>query len=130
MSRFPALVQDGKLVPKVAERLAAHEGREVWVEVHKGPAAGLRSNSGNAYLWGHLYRTISEETGNDPQTIHLALKRLAVEQGVLEPQYVLLGDKLIEGEPTTRVDEDAFLRYVSWVKHYALHDLGIVIPED
>lgn len=121
--------EDGTLVALHPERLARWRGKEVWISVHEQPTIGLRSDSGNRYLWGVVYRAISEETGNDPETIHLALKREAVRVGVLDPQYVVLGDKLIEDEPTTRTDADTFQRYIHWIKDWALTELRLVIPE-
>jgi hypothetical protein len=63
-----------------------------------------------------VYGTIANETGNDPETIHVALKREAVRIGVLEPMYILLGDKLFEDEPSTVVEQEQFSRYVTWIK--------------
>ena len=57
----------------------------------------------------------------------------AVRVGVLEPQYVLMGDKLFEGDPTTVVEQEQFSRYINWVKEGCLSGtlVGqvIVIPE-
>ena len=61
-------------------------------------------------------------------TVHVAMKREAVRQGVLDPQFILVGSMLLETEPSTKVDIEAFSRFVDFVKHFAAHDLGIVIP--
>lgn len=128
--RIPARVDDqGRLVPLHPERTLRLRGRDVWITVHRKAAPMLRSDQANKYLWGVCYATLASETGNDPESIHYGCKREAVRVGVLEPQYILLGDKLIEDDPTTRTDADTFARYVDWLRQWAEHDLGIHIPE-
>lgn len=119
----------GRLVLQHPERAKRYVGRDLWISLHDQPGIGLRSNPANAYLWGVVYAEISRETGNDPDSIHYGMKREALRVGILEPTYILLGDKLIEDDPTTRTDADTFSRYVEWVKHEALHSMGIPIPE-
>jgi hypothetical protein len=122
--------EEGHLVPLHSERLMRWRGKDRWVSIHEQPGLGLRSNPANAYLWGVVYAEISRATGGDPDSIHYGMKREALRLGILEPQYILLGDKLFEDDPTTRTDVETFSRYVEWVKHVALHDLGgIVIPD-
>ena len=130
-SRFPCRVDEqGRLIPAYPERMLRLRGKEVWVEVHKAAGAVQRSDQANKYLWGVCYAEIARATGSDPDSVHYGLKREAVRIGVLEPQYILLGDKLIEDEPTTRTDSETFTKYVNWLKHFAFHDLGgIVIPD-
>jgi hypothetical protein len=122
--RIQARVDDcGRIVPAHPERTLRRAGLEVWVSIHEKPlgAIGLRSDRANAYLWAGVYGEISRRTGNDPDSIHYGLKRKALEVGILEPQYIALGDKLIEDEPTTRTDSDTFTRYVEWIRHEAEH---------
>lgn len=108
-------------MPNQPERFKRKAGREVWVSLHNQPAPFIRSDQQNKYLWGVVYAYISAETGNDPETIHYALKREAVRTGILDPEYVLLWDRLVEAEPTTKVDSEQFSRYVTWVRHEAEH---------
>jgi hypothetical protein len=68
-----------------------------------------------------VYGTLAAETGNDPETIHIGLKREAVRVGVLEPQYILMGSTLLEGEPTTVVEDELFWKYTNWVRELAEH---------
>ena len=130
-TRFLCRVDEqGRLVPiNAPERLVRLRGKERWVSLHEQPSLGLRSNEANAYLWGVVYAEIARSTGADPGSVHYGLKREAVRQGILEPQYVLLGEKLVEDDPTTRTEAETFGKYVDWVRHFAFHDLGIVIPE-
>lgn len=120
--RFPARVSaDGSLVPLHPERTMRRAGREVWISIHDKPAVVQRSSQANSYLWGVVYAAIAAETGNDPESIHYGLKREAVRVGILEPEYISLGDQLIEAEPTTVTDADTFGRYVTWIRHEAEH---------
>jgi hypothetical protein len=80
-----------------------------------------RGQGANRYLWGIVYGTLAAETGNDPETIHIGLKREAVRVGVLEPQYILMGSTLLEGEPTTVVEDELFWKYTNWVRELAEH---------
>lgn len=118
MSRFLCRVTDDlHLVPVYAgERLRSWRGKEAWVEVHKDPISRTRSNKANAYLWSVIYALIANETGNDPETIHQALKLEARRVGVLEPQYVVMGNQLLEEGPTTKVEQEQFSRYVDWIR--------------
>jgi hypothetical protein len=68
-----------------------------------------------------VYATLANETGNDPETIHIGLKREAVRVGILEPQFILMGSTLLEQEPTTVVEDEQFWKYVNWVRELAEH---------
>lgn len=130
MSRFLAhVLPDGTIRPVDRERLHRYVGRDVWVEVHKEPTPGIRSNAQNRYYWGVVLRAICEETGNDPESCHYGLKREAVRVGVLEPEYLSIGDQLVEAEPTTVTDSETFSRYVAWVVDWARTKLDIHIEE-
>jgi hypothetical protein len=130
-ARTPCRVSDeGHLIPLHPERFRRLRGKEMWVSLHQQPALGLRSNPANARLWAVLYAAIARETGNDPDSIHEGLKREAVRVGVLEPQYIVIGDRLLEDDPTTRTDPDTFSRFMDWVEHFAVHDLGIPIGDE
>lgn len=130
MSRFLAhVLPDGTIRPVDRERLHRYVGRDVWVEVHKEPTPGIRSNGQNRYYWGVVIRAICEETGNDPESVHWGMKREAVRVGVLTPEYITLGDQLIEAEPTTVTDSETFSRYVSWVIDFARTKLGVHVEE-
>ena len=130
MARFLAHVTpDGTIRPVDPERVHRYVGRDVWFSIHEQPTIGLRSSDSNRYLWGVVYRAICEETGNDPESVHYGLKREALRVGVLDPEYIAVGDQLIEGEPTTVVDSDTFSRYVAWVVDWARTKLGVHVEE-
>lgn len=130
MSRFLAhVLPDGTLRPVDRERLHQYVGRDVWVSLHKDPSPGTRSSDSNRHYWGVVVRGICEETGNDPESVHYGLKREAVRLGILEPEYLLIGDQLVPAEPTTVTDSETFSRYVSWVIDWAREKLGLHLDE-
>lgn len=130
MARYLAHVTlDGTLRPVDPERLKRLAGHDVWFSVHDKPAPGLRSLDSNRYYWGVVLRAICEETGNDPESVHWGLKREAVRLGVLDPEYITIGDQLIEAEPTTVTDSETFSRYVAWVVDFARTKLGVHVEE-
>lgn len=121
-TRFPAVVDaEGRIVPLHPERTMRHREKQVWISLHEQPAPQTRGSGANRYLWGVVYAELAAATGNDPETIHLGLKREAVRVGVLEPQYILMGSTLMEGEPTTVAEDETFWKYVSWVRELAEH---------
>jgi hypothetical protein len=75
------------------------------------------------------YRAICDATGNDPESVHWGLKREAVRVGILPPEYITIGDQLIEAEPTTVTDSETFSRYVAWVVDWARTKLGVHVEE-
>ena len=127
---FAGVVSRGIFLPDNMERYAlwlkAHEGKRVQVGVRGDRPT--RSNQGNRYLWGVCYAIVAGDTGNDPESVHLALKREALRLGILPPVYLHLGDRVIETEPTTVVPADVFSTYVDWVRSYSATELGIAIP--
>ena len=129
-ARFQANVDSaGRLIPIRAEHTRRYAGKTVWFEIHKNPTPGIRSNDQNRYYWGVVIRAICEATGNDPASAHYGLKAEAVRVGILEPEYITVGDQLLPADPTTVVDSEAFSRYVEWVIDWARTKLDIHIEE-
>lgn len=120
---------DGTIRPVEPQVVKRHMGRDCWVELHKDPTPNTRSTESNRYYWGVVVRAICEETGSDPESCHYGLKREAVRLGVLDPQYILLGGEMLETEPTTVTDSEAFSRYVAWVVDWARTKLDVHIED-
>jgi hypothetical protein len=118
-TRFLCHVQADLIVPAQPERVARWVGKEVWVEVHADPAPNIRGAGSNSYLWAVVYRAIADETGNDVNAIHYAMKREAVRVGILPAEYILAGTALLETEPTTKQDSEVFWKYVGWLREGA-----------
>jgi hypothetical protein len=128
--RFLAHVsEDGLITPQFRERVTRWRGKDVWISVHAQPVPSTRSSEANRFYWGVVVRAICEETGSDPESAHYGLKREAVRLGVLDPQYILLGGEMLETEPSTVTDVEAFSRYVSWVVDWARTKLGVHIED-
>lgn len=121
--RFTGVVKDGKFIPDDPQRFAAllaHLGGKR-VRLAIGRPTKIRSLASNSYLWSGVYGTIAEATGNDPDDVHEGLKQWAFEEGVLGKD-IQIGE-MLKRFPTTRVDQDVFTRYVSWVRQKAEHGL-------
>lgn len=128
--RFLAHVTlDGTILPVDPERVKSHMGQDVSIEIHRVAVPGIRSSKANRYYWGVVVRAICEETGSDPESCHDGLKREACRLGVLDPSYILLGSELLEVEPTTVSDVEAFNRYVNWVVDWARTKLDVHIED-
>lgn len=128
--RFLAHVDEqGRICPAFPERMRRYVNRDVWISTHEGPSPGMRSSDQNRFYWGGIISAICQETGNDPESVHFGLKREAVRLGVLDPEFITIGDQLIEAEPTTRVDSETFSRYLQWVLDWAREKLGLHIEE-
>lgn len=83
-----------------------------------------RSQSENKYYWAVVIKIISDETGNDPESVHNALKTL-----FLPREYVQIGEKEVETpkstkDLTTSEMEDYLLR----CRIFASEELSIQIP--
>lgn len=128
--RFLAHVDEqGRICPAFPERMRRYVGKDVWITAHDNPSPGMRSSDQNRFYWGAVVAAICQETGNDPESVHFGLKREAVRLGVLDPEYITIGDQLIEAEPTTRTDSETFSRYVQWVLDWARTKLDLHIEE-
>lgn len=130
MSRFLAhVLQDGTIRPVDRERLRQYVGRDIWFSIHKNPTPGLRSSDQNRFYWGVVIRAICEATGNDPASAHYGLKAEAVRVGILEPEFITVGDQLLPADPTTVVNSETFSRYVEWVIDFARTKLDVHVEE-
>ena len=130
MPRFLAhVLQDGTIRPVDRERLRQYVGRDIWFSIHKNPTPGLRSSDQNRFYWGVVIRAICEATGNDPASAHYGLKAEAVRVGILEPEFITIGDQLLPADPTTVTDSETFSRYVEWVIDWARTKLDVHIEE-
>jgi len=128
--RFLAhVLPDGSIRPVDAERTHRHVGRDIWVSIHENPAPTIRSGEANRFYWGACVRAICEATGSDPESCHYGLKREAVRLGVLDPEFILLGNEMLETEPTTVTDSETFSRYVTWVCDWARTKLDVHIED-
>jgi hypothetical protein len=83
-----------------------------------------RSLRANAYYFGVVLTTISQETGNDVMDLHEAYKLMFI-----TPTFVKLGDREIEvRRTTTDLGVAGFAKYVDDIVAHAGRELGISIP--
>ncbi len=83
-----------------------------------------RSKNQNDYYHGVVIKILSDETGNDPETIHEFIKLKFI------PVYAKLkytGGNLVGGS-TTKLSVKEFEELMEKVRAWALMDEGIVIP--
>jgi len=83
-----------------------------------------KSKAQQSYYWAVIVQMISDDTGNDPESVHSALKMM-----FLPRQFVSLGEKGIEvakstKELSTSEAEDYYMR----CRVFAGDTLGITIP--
>jgi len=83
-----------------------------------------RSLNQNAYLW-LCYNTIAEETGNDPDDIHMYCKAT-----FLPKRFVQIKDKELQmSGKTSTLTISEFMEYMEKVIAWAGRDLGIKLPD-
>ena len=82
-----------------------------------------RTLTQNAYLWGVVYQTISEDTGNSAEDVHEALKGM-----YCPPQVIRMGEEERQVRSTKRLDTTEMADYIDQCIAFAATDLGIDIP--
>ena len=95
------------------------------VEIKGGVKKSRRSTLQNAYYWGVVLKTLSEELSKEAENIHTALKIGCFgAKSVDVCGMVLTVPKKSTKELTTAEFED----YLSWVREWASINRGIYIP--
>lgn len=78
----------------------------------------------NAYLWGIVYKTISDYNGDTENDLHEYLKRK-----LLPPKFIkVLGKEVKVPASTTDLSKSDFSDYIERIRAEVSH-LGIIIPE-
>jgi len=82
-------------------------------------AKDIRSIKQNAYLWGHLYKEISEHTGYTPDEVHLYCKVNFL--GYIEKEYHNIKFNSIQNvkelKSTTKLTKEEFTKFCNDVKN-------------
>ena len=82
-----------------------------------------RSNNANAYLWGVVYKLISEHTGHSENELHSIYSRM-----FLPPKFITYNGKEIKlPTGTSNLDKLEFMKFTDQVIAEA-SSMGIVIP--
>jgi len=116
MVLFRCHVSDsGKLVPEDRGALDKHlqglKGKVVWLDVRTERKP--RSMDANSYLWGVVYKTISEETGYEIDEAHDLCKSMFLRP---DDRYT-----------TTMLDSARFSEYIERIRRF-FSEKGIYIP--
>lgn len=84
-----------------------------------------RSNRQNRYLWGVVYKLISDEVGHSPEEIHEILKDKFL------PKHKIEIGNLKEEVPvsTKELTTADFNEYIETIQRFAAEQLSIVIPD-
>jgi hypothetical protein len=89
-----------------------------------------RSSQANRYLWGVVYRLLSEHTGYTSEEIHDWAKRRFI------PKHVTftdgngeIRDDMVIGGSTTKLNTVDFTEFVENVRRFAATELGLDIPD-
>ncbi len=119
---FRAIIQKGKVVFDRVDMLNSYliglEGKEVDVIVRKHKKD--RTLPQNRYLWGVVYKLISDHTGYTPDEIHDSMRAMFLIDNLGKFPVV---------RSTTSLDTVAFSAYVENIRQFASEDLSIVIPD-
>lgn len=121
--RIIGYIQNGKLIPqdknKLLEMLKKSEGK--WFELNINRRD--RSNSQNRYYWGVIIRTVSEDTGQDGDTVHEYLKTQFLRKQIVfnKKEYIVVGS-------TSDLTTEEFETYAEKCRQHVGEILGIQIP--
>jgi hypothetical protein len=119
---FQGSVKDGKLLlddkPLFQSHLHTLEGKRVEVSVEK--YRKKRSIPQNKWYWGVVLKTIADETGDDPESLHVAFKMKFSSHRTLHD--------LVVPESTKDKDTIEFANYCERVRQWANEYLGLRIP--
>ena len=130
-----AKVVDGRIDPD-SERnwetaMKILEGKQVSIKI--GPRTRVRSNLQNNYLWGVVYKTISDETGNDSKDLHEYFKEKFISTIVYRTMHKPDGTSEVidfrQTRSTTDLTTVEFIEYYRGIIAFAAEDLGIYVPE-
>ena len=83
-----------------------------------------RSIQANRYLWGVVYKLISESTGFTDEEVHQIFKKkfLTYKKSYKGKNYNFV-------DSTTKLDIFEFSEYINKIKDFAAKELGCYIPE-
>jgi hypothetical protein len=121
--QFTGSIKAGKLLldrkPDFDAHLHTLEGRRVEVSVEKFKRK--RTPNQNAWYWGVVLKEISKETGDDPDSLHIAFKMKFSSHRTLHD--------LVVPESTKTKDTIEFSEYCERVRQWANEYLHLNIPD-
>lgn len=111
------------IVDRIASQLRALPQTRAW-SVTVAQYHAKRSDQQNAYLWGVVYKTISDATGYSSDEIHELLGKLFLPDGEIR----IGGTVMRRRKSTATLSKMEFAEYVDRVIAWAASEGGIVIP--
>lgn len=115
---------------RLAATLSTAKAWRVKVEEHKRK----RSDSQNAALWGVAYKTLRDETGNDPEDMH----RYFCGEFYGWVEYEIFGQTRKKPRRTTTTDENGkrnvisttdFMDFYAFIQQRAAETVGVYVPD-
>ena len=98
------------------------EGNSVFVTVEK--MKNIRSNAQNRYLWGVLYKLISDSLGWEIEDVHTFCKQ------EFNPKHIeLKGEEWKVGGSTTKMSTIEFSEYVEKIQRFFAEHANLSLPD-
>jgi len=128
MAIYRARVTAGRLElpPHASMVLQKAEGRDVEITIQ--PWSDSRTNRQNRYYWGCVIDGAITALRHDwgvtltPQAAHDACRAMFLGAAPMGPKGVLVA------RSTTTLSTTEFSAYVDTIRHWALHECGVLIP--
>lgn len=119
---FGTVSESGKILLDDPAGFAVHRDRLAGkrVELTLKKQARKRTSPQNRYYWGCVLQLISEHTGEDPESLHEALK------AHFAPKHVI--GNLVVPSGTRYLDTVDFSQFVEKVRRWAAEELNVNIP--
>lgn len=96
--------------------LLKNEGKSVEIKIEENS----RTQQQNRYMWGVVYKIVSQETGYTVNEVHEVFKQKFL-------TYTKKGHKFTKS--TTELSTKEFGEYLDQVINYAQSELGYIIPD-
>lgn len=77
----------------------------------------------SGYLWGCVYKIISDYTGEDPESLHQLFKKK-----FLSERVEVGGERLIILKNSSRLSKKEYSEFIDKIVVWAWHELGLDIP--
>lgn len=124
--KFKSFHKDGEIsIPIALNQYVKSLNNPIQIVVKKW--SDTRSNQQNRYLWGVVYKIISDETGESSEKIHEIMtvkylkktRSIQTKKGEQQVEYV---------ESSTKLNTVEFNEYFENIRGWAFNFLDIVIP--
>ena len=139
--KFKAKAVEGRLAFNNLEQFSKYlytlEGNDLSVVVRKWRKD--RSNLQNSYLWGVVYDGLHKWSGNDPDSIHSAMKMRFLRKWIVmrtwtgeyddDHQKVFVEREIETVGSTRKLNTVEFNDYCNKIKTMASMDYGVFIPD-